>query len=174
MKCTRWSLGGDVSTNPPLLADMGLSILQDEESIGGPTPTPPVTQVNEDKPPPPPKVLQQTNQNVLSHGTFLPDDSGNEEEFFVYKRRRLDAIGGDDKFNRMSDELILSVFRWLPKFMLARCAQVNRRWKRLAFDETLWRRLDLGGKTLKPGVVGRVILRGSSVLRLAKAEVSLH
>ncbi|KAG7156322.1 S-phase kinase-associated protein 2-like [Homarus americanus] len=171
MKCTRWSLGGDVSTNPPLLADMGLSILQDEESIGGPTPTPPVTQVNEDKPPPPPKVLQQTNQNVLSHGTFLPDDSGNEEEFFVYKRRRLDAIGGDDKFNRMSDELILSVFRWLPKFMLARCAQVNRRWKRLAFDETLWRRLDLGGKTLKPGVVGRVILRGSSVLRLAKAEV---
>lgn len=77
-----------------------------------------------------------------------------------------------DKFNRMSDELILSVFRWLPKFMLARSAQVCRRFKRLAFDETLWRRLDLGGKTLKPGVVGRVILRGSTILRLAKAEVS--
>lgn len=71
----------------------------------------------------------------------------------------------------MSDELILAVFRWLPKFMLARCAQVCRRWKRLAFDESLWRRLDLGGKTLNPGVVGRVILRGSCILRLAKAEV---
>ena len=32
MKCTRWSLGGDVSTNPPLLADMGLAVLQDEEA----------------------------------------------------------------------------------------------------------------------------------------------
>lgn len=72
----------------------------------------------------------------------------------------------------MSDELILAVFRWLPKFMLARCAQVCRRWKRLAFDESLWRRLDLGGKTLNPGVVGRVILRGSCILRLAKAEVN--
>ena len=71
----------------------------------------------------------------------------------------------------MSDELILAVLRWLPKFMLARCAQVNQRWKRLAFDESLWRRLDLGGKTLKPGVVGRVILRGCIILRLAKAEV---
>ncbi|XP_045615439.1 S-phase kinase-associated protein 2 isoform X2 [Procambarus clarkii] len=171
MKCTRWSLGGDVGTNPPLLADMGLSILQDEENTGAPTPTPPTTEVNADKPPPPPKVLQQTNQNVISNGSFFSDDSVNVEEFFVYKRRRLDAIAGGDKFNRMSDELILGVFRWLPKFMLARCAQVSRRWKRLAFDETLWRRLDLGGKTLKPGVVGRVILRGSSILRLAKAEV---
>lgn len=71
----------------------------------------------------------------------------------------------------MSDELILAVFRWLPKFMLARCAQVSRRWKRMAFDESLWRRLDLGGKTLRPGVVGRVILRGCNILRLAKAEV---
>ncbi|KAK8744405.1 hypothetical protein OTU49_000778, partial [Cherax quadricarinatus] len=171
MKCTRWSLGGDVGTNPPLLADMGLSILQDEEAAGVPTPTPPTTEVNVDNPPPPPKVLQQSNQNIISNGSFFSDDSVNEEEFFVYKRRRLDAIAGGDKFNRMSDELILAVFRWLPKFMLARCAQVSRRWKRLAFDETLWRRLDLGGKTLKPGVVGRVILRGSNILRLAKAEV---
>lgn len=53
MKCTRWSLGGDVGTNPPLLADMGLSLLQDEESTGGPTPTPPTTEVKADNPPPP-------------------------------------------------------------------------------------------------------------------------
>ncbi|XP_027234734.1 S-phase kinase-associated protein 2 isoform X2 [Penaeus vannamei] len=171
MKCSKWSLGGDVGTDPPLLADMGLSILQDEEEMTGPTPTPPATEVNTSNPPPAPKVLQQSNQNVVGHGSFLPDDLVNEEEFFVYKRRRIDAIAGDDKFNRMSDELILAVFRWLPKFMLARCAQVCRRWKRLAFDESLWRRLDLGGKTLNPGVVGRVILRGSSILRLAKAEV---
>ena len=39
------------------------------------------------------------------------------------------------------------------------------------FDETLWRRLDLANKTLKPGVVGRVLDRGVAVLRLAKSEV---
>ena len=40
-----------------------------------------------------------------------------------------------------------------------------------SFDETLWRRLDLSGKSLKPGVLGRVIQRGAQILRLSKAEV---
>ena len=39
--CARWSLGGDVGTNPPLLADMGLAVLQDEEaSCHAPSPSP--------------------------------------------------------------------------------------------------------------------------------------
>ncbi|XP_064112761.1 S-phase kinase-associated protein 2-like [Macrobrachium nipponense] len=150
---------------------MGLSILQDEETTEAPTPTPPATENCSSNPSSSPKVLQPCNQNIPSTGPFFNEDSMNEE-FMVYKRRRLDTIAGDDKFNRMTDEVILAVFRWLPKFMLARCAQVCRRWKRLSFDESLWRRLDLGGKSLKPGVVGRVILRGASILRLAKAEIS--
>ncbi|KAK3891774.1 hypothetical protein Pcinc_004353 [Petrolisthes cinctipes] len=171
MRCNRWSLGGDVGTNPPLLADMGLSLLQEEEGAAGPSQTPPNSQPLVARPHSP-MVLQNIDQNVSSSEPIIPDELPvNDEEFFVYKRRRLDSILGDDRFNRLSDELILAVFRWLPKFMLARCAQVSCRWKRLAFDESLWRRLDLGGKTLKPGVVGRVILRGCSVLRLAKAEV---
>ncbi|XP_050726078.1 S-phase kinase-associated protein 2-like [Eriocheir sinensis] len=177
VKCTRWSLGGAVGTDPPLLADMGLAVLQDEEivacapsRIATPSPLPP-TQCHSAGASPPLTVLHNVDQNIQSQETFIPDTTGSAAEFFVYKRRKTDIIGGDDKFNRMSDELILAVFRWLPKFMLARCAQVSRRWKRMAFDESLWRRLDVGGKTLRPGVVGRVILRGCSILRLAKAEV---
>ncbi|XP_045136945.1 S-phase kinase-associated protein 2-like [Portunus trituberculatus] len=173
MKCARWSLGGDVGTNPPLLADMGLAVLQDEEASchapsSSPSPFSNLGHVTSASPSH--KVLQHVNQNVRNQD-FLTENSTSSTEFFVYKRRKLDNFSGDDKFNRMSDELILAVLRWLPKFMLARCAQVSRRWKRLAFDESLWRRLDLGGKTLKPGVVGRVILRGCVILRLAKAEV---
>ena len=73
----------------------------------------------------------------------------------------------------MLDEVVLMIFKWLPKHMLAKCAQVCKRWKRLAFDESLWRRLDLGGKSLGSGVIGRVLLRGTNTLRLAKAEVGL-
>ena len=40
-----------------------------------------------------------------------------------------------------------------------------------SFDESLWRRLDLASKKLKPGVVGRVLDRGVLVLRLTKAEI---
>ena len=40
-----------------------------------------------------------------------------------------------------------------------------------SFDESLWRRLDLASKSLRPGVVGRVINRGVQALRLTKSEV---
>uniref|UniRef100_A0A0P4WCE1 F-box domain-containing protein n=1 Tax=Scylla olivacea TaxID=85551 RepID=A0A0P4WCE1_SCYOL len=172
MKFACWSLGGNVGTDTLLLADMGLAVLQDEEaSFHAPSPSPFSNLHHVTSSSPSHKVLQHVDQNIRSQDTFLTESTTSSAEFFVYKRRKLDTLGGDDKFNRMSDELILAVFRWLPKFMLARCAQVSRRWKRLAFDESLWRRLDLGGKTLKPGVVGRVILRGCVILRLSKTEV---
>ena len=38
-------------------------------------------------------------------------------------------------------------------------------------DETLWRRLDLASKTLKPGVIGRVLDRGTSILRLTRSDI---
>jgi len=40
------------------------------------------------------------------------------------------------------------------------------------YDESLWRRLDFGGRILKGGVLGNTILdRGVEFLRLASAEV---
>lgn len=75
MKCSKWSLGGDVGTDPPLLADMGLSILQDEEEMTGPTPTPPATEVNTSNPPPAPKVritaTMQTHWKCLIYVSLL-------------------------------------------------------------------------------------------------------
>ena len=45
---------------------------------------------------------------------------------------------------------------------------------RFSFDETLWRRMDLSNKTLRPGVLGRALDRGVAVLRLAKSEVRMR
>jgi len=78
---------------------------------------------------------------------------------------------GKDLLNTMSEEVILGVFRWLPKSTLARCARVCKRWLRLTADETLWKRLDLGLAKVTPGVVGKVVSRGCQVLRLARATV---
>ena len=37
-----------------------------------------------------------------------------------------------DEWNQLSDEIILNVFKWLPKQVLARCTRVCKRWNRLA------------------------------------------
>ena len=130
-------------------------------------------------------------------------------------------------------QVVLSVFRWLPKSTLARCARgfilnnddahntpglkscrrciimrqkpfyiliyipkppvaVCKRWERLTGDDTLWKRLDLGLAAVpagacwvimhiftiflycqpSQGVLGTVLSRGCSILRLARATMA--
>jgi hypothetical protein len=78
-----------------------------------------------------------------------------------------------DVFLKLSDEMVLMIFRWLPKNMLVRCALVCKRWQRISYDEVLWTRMDLGSRTLNPGSLGHVLMRGSVILRLAQAEVRI-
>ncbi|MCL4127097.1 UNVERIFIED_CONTAM: hypothetical protein GTU68_007949 [Idotea baltica] len=158
-KSGKWSLGKDVTKNPPLLEDMGLCPLRDCESEL-------LDHV------PFSQIIQPSSQNNKNFPAVFIQNDSNSEEFFVFKRRKLDTVSGEDKFNKLIEEVVLMIFKWLPKYMLARCAQVCKRWKRFAFDESLWRRLDLGSRTLNPGVIGRVLLRGTFSLRLAQAEIS--
>jgi len=122
----------------------------------------------------PPEAAPITNLEIDGgSSSFISDD------FFQYtctltnkdKRSEKTVKPGKDFFNKLPAELLLSVFKWLPKCSLAKCARVCKRWERLSQDETLWRRLDLGLVTLHPGVVGQVLSRGCAVLRLARATI---
>ncbi|CAB3234754.1 unnamed protein product, partial [Arctia plantaginis] len=44
-------------------------------------------------------------------------------------------------------------------------------WHRLAYDETLWQRLDLGSKTLAKDALGRILARKPVIVRLASSEI---
>jgi len=109
------------------------------------------------------------------HDYSLPLDL-KPEDMQRYRRRvslpRKAPAGGRDLFNLMSEEVVLSVFRWLPKSTLARCARVCKRWERLTGDDTLWKRLDLGLAAVPAGVLGTVLSRGCSILRLARATMA--
>jgi len=91
---------------------------------------------------------------------------------FLLHTRRVPKILGLDSFNRMSDEIVLLVFKWLPKGSLARCSVVCKRWHRLSKDESLWKRVDLGLKNIRPGVIGQVLSRGCTILRLARSSIA--
>jgi len=53
-----------------------------------------------------------------------------------------------------------------PVLCVAVCCNVDR------YDESLWRALDLSGKSLKKDCVSQLLDRGVSVIRLAGAEVN--
>lgn len=51
-----------------------------------------------------------------------------------------------DQFSRLSDEIVLHIFQYLPKKALLRLAQVNSRFSRIVVDDSLWVRMDPGNK----------------------------
>ena len=77
-----------------------------------------------------------------------------------------------DIINRLSDEMLLHIFKWLPKKALMRCCQVSKRFNQVAKDESLWVRLDLAGRCLRPGAMSIVLQRGVVILRMAQTTVS--
>jgi len=122
------------------------------------------------------KDYKYTSSNDLDLNTenryqFGPDTSV-PERFTKYTRGRRDNPSpGVDLFNQMVDEIVLNVFKWLPKGSLARCALVCKRWCRLIKDDSLWKRIDLGLRNIRPGIIGQVLSRGCIVLRLARSSV---
>ncbi|XP_070195611.1 S-phase kinase-associated protein 2-like [Littorina saxatilis] len=80
-------------------------------------------------------------------------------------------VTGPDYFEHISEEVILHIFSFLTRPSLARCMRVCKKWHRVGSDESLWRRVDLAQKTVKPRSLGQLVRRGTTHLRLAKAEM---
>lgn len=112
------------------------------------------------------------NATVIQTSDFdEPKKSTNNDCFFMYQNRDPRLYTGEDNFAKLSDEILLSVFKWLPKKTLIRCSLVSHRFNRVTQDESLWTRLDLGGKTIQTYALGRILLRGTVILRLAQTKV---
>lgn len=105
------------------------------------------------------------------HNEGLAKKSNVNDSFFMYQKRDPRLYTGEDNFTRLSDEILLSIFKWLPKKTLNRCSLVNHRFHRVIQDESLWTRLDLAAKTIQPLALGRILLRGTIILRLSQSKV---
>lgn len=105
------------------------------------------------------------------HNDGYAKKSNMNDSFFMYQKRDPRLYTGEDNFTRLSDEILLSIFKWLPKKTLNRCSLVNHRFHRVIQDESLWTRLDLAAKTIQPFALGRILLRGTIILRLSQSKV---
>lgn len=168
-----------------LLEDMGVNIIEDgsNDSNDIPVRPPHVKLVLKTKDQNIRKTVQTCSELDLSHDsascsslTSIPLGHVSDD-FCQYTRSRTrpdEGLGKEDHdtFNLMSEEVVLHIFKWLPKTSLARCALVCKRWRRLVKDDSLWKRMDLGLRNIQPGVIGQVLSRGSIVLRLSRSTVA--
>lgn len=101
----------------------------------------------------------------------LPASTSTAEEANCKRRQSKPAMLASDSFSKLSDEIVLHIFQYLPKKTLTRLALVNTRFSRISLDESLWVRMDLGNKSLRSGAVGSLLSRGLIICRLAQAKI---
>lgn len=69
---------------------------------------------------------------VNTKETFCKDDlnasseKSSFEQFCLYRRKRKSSAAGEDKFNKLSDEMILMILKWLPKKCLVKLNLDNK------------------------------------------------
>lgn len=82
------------------------------------------------------------------------------------------AHSGPNPFDKVSNEMIIQVFLYLPKPTLAKVAQTCQRFYSITLNEVFWRRLDLGLKTLGKGRLGQILARGVHMMRAARVTIN--
>lgn len=112
------------------------------------------------------------NKNNFGRNDSSLLNTSDADSLWLFKRKKRPSFIGEDKFNTLSDEMVLAIFKWLPKKCLVRSMVVCKRWCQIAKDEALWTRLDLGSKVLCAGTLGHILPRGVQILRLAQAELA--
>ncbi|XP_022200121.2 S-phase kinase-associated protein 2 isoform X2 [Nilaparvata lugens] len=78
---------------------------------------------------------------------------------------------GPNHFTKISDEMILQIFQFLPKKSIADCASVCKRWRDVAYDESLWTRLDLSGRAFQTDTLAYIISRNSRIVKMPTVEI---
>ncbi|KAK2719765.1 S-phase kinase-associated protein 2-like [Artemia franciscana] len=170
-KTKRWSIE-TVPVESEILADMGVVPVSDDScDSADPAPTPPTSF-------PSPAEFHNNNgndpadiENPYSLISLAMDSSEQVPgSYSGYKKRKVysESEGG---FLNLSDELMIYIFSLLPKPCLAKCLSVCKNWNRLASDESLWRKVDLSSKMLKPQHFGIALDRGVHYARCTRIHV---
>ena len=81
-----------------------------------------------------PALCKKTKELTISQSELPPSD-------FVSKIEEISDT--DSSLRQLPEEIVLGVLGFLSPIELAKCGEVNRRWKRLSSDATLWNALDL-------------------------------
>lgn len=76
-----------------------------------------------------------------------------------------------EPWNRLSTELILHIFNYLEPHDLASCARVCQYWKRVTYDESLWRTLTISDRRISPQVVFHVVNRNPRLFRVVNCDL---
>lgn len=57
----------------------------------------------------------ETKETFSKEDSNDATDKSDTDPFYLFRRQKKVSIVGEDKFNKLSDEMILMILKWLPK-----------------------------------------------------------
>lgn len=73
-------------------------------------------------------------------------------------------------FDRLSDEILLNIFKWLPRPYMLKYSLVCKRWYRLMEDESLWKYHDLSSKKISVELLIKLLNKGLVILSAGNCD----
>ena len=83
------------------------------------------------------------------------------------KMAKLSSVGFED----MPDEIILQIFKHLEFYDNASSSQVCKRWKLLSEDQSLWQKINLGGRQVPAKFIEKALRHGCQYLNLHGTKI---
>ena len=74
-------------------------------------------------------------------------------------------------FEDMPDEIVLQIFKHLEFYDNASSSQVCKRWKLLSEDQSLWQKINLGGRQVPAKFIEKALRHGCQYLSLHGTEI---
>ncbi|XP_034403502.1 S-phase kinase-associated protein 2 isoform X2 [Cyclopterus lumpus] len=124
----------------------------------------------------PTELIQQWSP-LHKHQRLTSKGKENDGNQFVLARRsrRKREPPSYISWDHLPDELLLRILFYIPLQDLLRMSTVCQRWRRLAFDESLWHSVDLEGLTHMGPALRQVLKTGVRMLRCPRSFVEeLH
>jgi len=73
--------------------------------------------------------------------------------------------------DHLPDEVQLSIFKFLDFGDVIRCAQVSKRARRICHDESIWKKVNLYGKTVPSGFIEQILENGCQYINLYCSKI---
>lgn len=78
---------------------------------------------------------------------------------YVYKRKQKKCLMNNDNFDTLPEEIVLKIFKMFDKRTLLKCALVCHRWRRIAYDESLWQYLNIPSRRMSVETLDNILAR---------------
>ncbi|XP_050537062.1 S-phase kinase-associated protein 2 isoform X2 [Daktulosphaira vitifoliae] len=109
-----------------------------------------------------------------SNNTIWPLGYGLANFLYKYRQQKKSIHHNCNNFDKLPEEVILYLFKILDKLTLTKCAYVCQKWRRIAYDESLWQCLNIPHRRMSIMALDNILKRNVKYLSISHSNLYVN